>query len=501
MGKWAGDRGQRAVKCSCHSDSRHTKIKPGGGGIWSAVALAILPLLNIEAGFLARRASRRIDIKSCRSALLLTFLLFYTGCNEHPGTPDSRQEVLFWHFWGGEDRPIVDAIVEDFNASQDKYQVRAIAMPGNNLDLKFFLSVAGGDPPDLLNQDDPVIADWAHRDVLLPLEKLATAKELKQLDSWLFPVAKELGTYGGKLYGLANGLDIRALYCNQTMLAEYDLPLPQTIADLDRIAETICPPGQSEYHRMGFLPNPDRLWAWGIVFGGQFWNPNAENADQFITADDPANVAALEWMATYSQRYGPSVVGAFRSGEQALTGTTFPMLVDRRYAVMMDGQWRLRDIAAANQSDEFTVVPLPAPEGGRENAGWVNGNFFVVPKASKCPEGAWAFMKFWAGVNNEARAAQACADGGWIPVSQKVVDAPAYQQTLQQQPLLKVFVELAGSENQRPTPPLPAAAYYVQQVNRAAQDVMYTDGTVGPQALLRAVSERVTRRLKEVLGE
>ncbi|MEQ8837021.1 MAG: extracellular solute-binding protein, partial [Lacipirellulaceae bacterium] len=337
----------------------------------------------------------------------------------------NRQQVLFWHFWGGEDRPIVDSIVEDFNASQDKYRVRAIAMPGNNLDLKFFLSVAGGDPPDLLNQDDPVIADWAHRDVLMPLDELAAADELKLLDTWLFPAAKELGTYDGKLYGLANGLDMRALYCNQTMLDEYDLPLPETIADLDQIAETVSPPGRSEYRRMGFLPNPDRLWAWGVVFGGQFWNPDAENADQFITAEHPANVAALEWMAKYSDRYGPSVVGAFRSGEQALTGTTFPMLVDRRYAVMMDGQWRLRDIATAKQSDQFTVVPLPPPTqdlapNGRKNAGWVNGNFFVVPKASKCPEGAWAFMKFWAGVNNEARAARACADGGWIPVSQQV---------------------------------------------------------------------------------
>ena len=403
MVKWVVGRGQGAVLPTCHFDrSPAIKETQRSGKIRSVFVHVILALLKVEAGFLGRRASRRNDTFYCRSALLLMFLLLFTGCNERTATPDSRQEVTFWHFWGGEDQPIVDSIVDDFNASQDQYRVRAIAMPGNNLDLKFFLSVAGADPPDLLNQDDPVIADWAHRDVLMPLDELATKEEMKQLDTWLFPAAKELGTYDRKLYGLANGLDIRALYCNQTMLDEYDLPLPRTIADLDRIAETISPPGQSEYRRIGFLPNPDRLWAWGVVFGGQFWNPHAENAVPLITADDPANVAALDWMSTYSQRYGPSIVGAFRSGEQALTGTTFPMLVDRRYAVMMDGQWRLRDIAAAKQPDDFTVVPLPAPAGGRENAGWVNGNFFVVPKASKCPEGAWAFMKFWAGLQQRS---------------------------------------------------------------------------------------------------
>ncbi|QDS97738.1 extracellular solute-binding protein [Adhaeretor mobilis] len=451
-----------------------------------------------------------------RLALLFTLSLLLFGCQPVSETASQPEEVIFWHFWGGEDRPIVEQIVVDFNASQQQYRVRAIAMPGNNLDLKFFLSVAGGDPPDLLNHDEPVIADWAHRDVLLPLGEMATPEELDRLNDWLFPAAKQLGSYDGKLYALANGLDIRALYCNQTMLEEHSLPLPRTIADLDRIAETIAPPGQQEYQRMGFLPNPDRLWAWGVVFGGTFWNPAASETRSMITADDPKNVAALEWMAGYSQRYGPSVVSSFRSGEQALTGTSFLMLADRRYAVMMDGQWRLRDLAAARDTgagglavqgeedtpqDKFTVVPLPPPPGGVKNAGWVNGNSFIVPKNSKCPQGAWEFMKFWSGLDNEARAAQACADGGWIPVSHEVVNQPAYQQALRDEPLLNVFVELASSENQHPTPPLPVAAYYLQQVKRAAQNVMFREGTATPEAVLHGAAERVRLRLEEVLHE
>ena len=89
------------------------------------------------------------------------------------GVPAGREEVVFWHFWGGADRPIVEEIVERFNDSQDRYWVRAIAMPGSNLDLKFFLSVAGGDPPDLLNQDDPIVADWGHRGVLTPFRRVS----------------------------------------------------------------------------------------------------------------------------------------------------------------------------------------------------------------------------------------------------------------------------------------------------------------------------------------
>jgi len=414
----------------------------------------------------------------------------------------AREQITFWHLWGGRDRPIVERIVRRFNDSQDQYTVRPIAMPGSNLDLKFFLSVAGGDPPDLLSHDDPVVADWAHRGVLTPLDKLASPDEYRRLNQWLFPAARQLGTYNSRLYALPSGLDIRALYCNQTLLAEHGLKLPRTTDDLDRIAERIAPSsGPVGRKRMGYLPDPRRLWAWGIVFGGRFWNPDATDPDQQITGDSPEIVRALQWMAGYSRRYGPSEMAAFRSGEQALTGATFPLLVDRRYAVIMDGQWRVRDIAEAarrgSPTDKYAVVPLPMPEGGVANAGWVNGNFFVVPSQARHKKGAWAFMQFWSGFNgHEAEAATACAAGGWIPASQKVVDQPAYQQLLTNQPHLKTFVQLARSEQQTPVPSLPISAYYVQQINRAAEEVLYRGAD--PARSLQQACARARTRLKEV---
>ena len=414
--------------------------------------------------------------------------------------PEGREEVVFWHFWGGRDRPIVERIVHEFNTSQDRYWVSAIARPGSNLDLKFFLSIAGGDPPDLLSHDDPVVADWAHRGVLTPLEELADEAELSGLEDWLYPAARQLGAFEGRLFALASGLDIRALYCNKTLLAEHGLGEPRSLEDLDRIAETIAPTdGPPGRKRMGYLPDPRRIWAWGVVFGGKFADLQSTEPSAMITADSPEIVAALSWMAGFSRRYGPSAVAAFRSGEQALTGAAFPLLADRRYAVLMDGQWRVRDIAEARgkTKDEITVVPLPAPPGGRERAGWVNGNFFVVPRQAKQKEGAWQFMKFWSGFDgHESQAAEACAEGGWIPASRHVVEQPAYQQSLRRWPLLKHFVDLAASSNQWPVPAVPVASLYYQEVVDAAQEVMFRGDD--PQAALTRAAERTRLRLREV---
>ena len=260
-------------------------------------------------------------------------------------------------------------------------------MPGNNLDLKFFLSVAGADPPDVLNQDDPIVADWAYRGVLVPLDELATHDESAALGEWLYPAARQIGSYQGRLYGLCNGLDVRALYYNADILEEFGLAPPTTLAELDHAARTITPPDSpAPRARYGYLPDPRRIWSWGIVFGGRFYD--FETGE--LTSDSRPIVTALDWMASYSRAYGADQVARFRKGDQALPGASFPLL-EGRYAMIMDGQWRVAEITAVARAAQrrgervgrFGVVPLPPPVGGLERSGWVNGNFFVVPRSAK----------------------------------------------------------------------------------------------------------------------
>ena len=411
-----------------------------------------------------------------------------------------REEVVFWHFWGGADRDVVDQIVSEFNASQDVYQVRAVAMPGNNLDLKLFLAVTGGDPPDLVNQDDPIVADWAVRGALTPLDEIASEAELEQLEDWLQPAARRLGQYGGRRYALCNGLDIRALYYNKSLLDELQLDPPESLAELDQIATAATAFNeQGRPTRFGYLPDPRRLWAWGVVFGGSFY----DHQTRAVTAAEEPLAAALSWMTAFRTRYGAKQVAAFRQGDQSLPGKTFPLLADR-YAMVMDGQWRVRDIrnaqAAQRQRGEtvtqYGVCPLPPPAGGRAAAGWVNGNFFLVPRGARQPGGAWEFMKYWCGFGGrESTAAEICIRGGWIPVSQAVVRQPRFQKHLSAEPLFAQFVTLARSEHQIPTPVIPGAPFFYRTINQAAATAMYTEPPSDPTALLQSAAHEIQQHL------
>ncbi len=425
-------------------------------------------------------------------------LLFGRASDSAP-TPSGRQEVVFWHFWGGADREVVNGIVDRFNASQDEHYVRAIAMPGNNLDLKLFLAVTGGQPPDVVNQDDPILADWAERGALVPISEIATPEEFARLRQWLFPAAWNLGIYRQQLVGLCNGLDIRALYFNRTQLESRGLQPPATLLELDAVAAACTEhDDDGRVTTFGFLPNPKLLWSWGIVFGGSFYDEDSH----LPTVDDPHIVRALEWMAGYGRRFGSAAI-SFRARDQSLPGKTFPLTANR-YTMVVDGQWRVRDIAATRLAaeaageppTEFGVCPLPPPAGGQTEAGWVNGNFFIVPRGAKNPRGAWAFMKFWTGfAGHEAAAARACAEGGWIPVSPAVVAAEEFQDFLAAQPLFRTFVELAASPHQVPRPNVPGAQLFDREVQQAASKAIYQSDKEQPADLLRAANARIQRHL------
>jgi len=399
-----------------------------------------------------------------------------------PTIPDGRERVVFWHFWGGAEREAVRDVVRRFNESQDAYWVDEVPVPGQNLDMKFFMAVAGGSYPDVINQDDQVIAQWAARGVLMPIRELCESEaEHQRLLQWLSPPAKRIGTYDGELYAVCNALDIRAMFYRTDFLA--GRPVPLTIEGFDDFARVRIP----DPDRISYLPDDRRLWAWGVAFGGDF----ADATGDEVTLDDPKIVDALEWMQSYAEFHGRDAAVAFRSTARE-TGAG-SMLLDGRYAIVMDGQWRVaelddaaeRAIAAGREPIRYDVGPLPAPPGGRENAGWVNGNFFLVPRGAKNPAGAWAFMKFWAGFGHEEAAAATAAEGGWIPASREVIEQPAFQQYLEAHPKFRLFVELTESEAQIPTPAVPVQGYLYERVNRAADEVI-AGGVEAATALERA---------------
>lgn len=425
--------------------------------------------------------------------------------------PDARTEVVFWHFWGGRDRAIVDNVVDRFNRSQQDYWVRAIAIPGNNFDAKLFLSVVGEHPPDVINQDDPVLADWSALGVLQPVADFAGESLVRELDEFLLPAARRLAEVDDQLVAVPNGLDVRAIYYNGTLLDQLGIPPPTSLPEFDKAVLRISPQDNPLQHGLiAFLPDPRRVWSWAYVFGGDFW----DESTQTVTADSPPVVEAVEWMTRFSQAYGADFAARYRQTDQNLPGKIFAILPAQddqlygRYAMVLDGQWRVRDLeefdadraARGIPAPRWGVLELPAPPGGRPRGGWINGNFFIVPRGAKNPQGAVAFMRFWIGLSDPDAAAETCAAGGWIPVSQKVIDSPRLQAHVRAHPLLAPFVQWATSENLFPYPPTRSGMFVKRTLETAAEEAV-NHPERSAKEILREAAERIGRQVQRVQSQ
>ncbi|MEL7335526.1 MAG: extracellular solute-binding protein, partial [Planctomycetota bacterium] len=312
----------------------------------------------------------------------------------------------------------------------------------------------------------------------------------------------------------------RAIYYNRRLFEEQNLSTPQTLPQLDDAAQRLTlRDANGRLQRVGFLPDSRRLWAWGAVFGSDFLQDDQTRAiatgamgtddkttsrPARVTVDEPSTIAAARWMATYADRYGPRTIAAFRSGDQSLPGKSFPLLANR-YAMILDGQWRVRDIANAENPDEYGVMPLPPPPGGRRRAGWLNGNYFIIPRGAAAADGSIAFIKYWIGYTGElseatedveepdelsprvAAAADTAVRGGWIPVLPAVANHAVYQRYLDQQPLMRQFIDLAASESQIPYPNQPGTAKLRREIELTGARIMMRE--VDPETALQQLSE------------
>lgn len=410
----------------------------------------------------------------------------------------NREEVVFWHMWTGEWKLVIDRIVDEFNRSQDRYEVTALSLPGNEANTKLLLSVAGGDPPDVMAQWNCVIPTWSAKNVIRPLDSLMTPDELADFRRTMYPVVWKVGAYQGHFYGLCAGLNVRALFYLPSHFREAGLDParpPKTISELDEMARKLYKVDKNgAIQRVGFLP--DYMHFWGPSFGASFCDESTGK----LTIDTPANTRVLAWMRGYRERYGLQNILRYESSLQSgVQGSTDWPFITGAYSIVLDGQWRVEQLARYAPNLEYMTSPPPAADnGGLENACHCNGNFMVIPRGSKCPKGAWEFMKFWSGISDPATAAKFYVWGGWMPISQKIVDAPDFQKYLEKHPQMRTFVNMLPSENLQPAPPVILQNFFMERMTQMAQRVTRLSETPqqGLQGLVKEMAAE-EQRLKE----
>jgi multiple sugar transport system substrate-binding protein len=400
-----------------------------------------------------------------------------------------RIPVRLWHMWTAEWKEVVDDIVLRFNESQDVYEVVALSVPATAADSKFLLSVAGGDPPDVMAQWNSVIPKWAENNLLEPLNELMSPEEWQHFQDNAYPAAKKVGMYKGQLYGVTTGLNARACYCRLDHLREAGLDpddFPETLEELSVWAEKLHRyDDQGNLDRIGFLPN--FYTAYAPMFGKGFYDWDSGE----VLLKTPENLRALTYLVEERRKLGFENVVRFTSGLAVGLGNVEWPFISGAYAISVDGQWRVEQLARYAPDLEYVTRPVPPPKGGKENAGSVNGNFMIIPKGAKQVEGAWEFVKFWSGIENPERAAEFYTWGGWLPLSPDIAEAPIYRQYIKDHPQFQTFLDVLPSENMQSDPPVPYQVYLCDRIIQADDAAMR--GSVTPEEALDRLEREIAR--------
>lgn len=401
-----------------------------------------------------------------------------------------RRQVRLWHLLSGEWLEPVERAVARFNESQSRYEVVPLLLAGGESDSKLLLSVAGGDPPDVMLVWSQITSAWASRRIIQSLDAFMTREERALFLRDAYPVVARSGWYQGRLYGMTMGFDLTTVYYRPDLFREVGLDpdrFPSTLEEMRDAAKRLDRyDGDGSLTRVGLLPVglPNYL----AFFGGGLYDATAQR----LTLNSPQNLHALTFMVEARKRLGLDKVLRFTSGLSSDSGASWPF-ISGLYGMVIDGEWRVEQLRRYAPHLEYRTVPVPPPVGGRPLASFSSVNYLVMPEGARNPDGAWEFIKFWTGIDRPDRAAEFFPWYGWMPVLQSSERAPVYQRWLDTVPQYRTFLRVAKSDNILTVPPVPYQTYVMDRLSNVEDLAMR--GTLTPEQALQRLDAMVKKEL------
>lgn len=396
-------------------------------------------------------------------------------------------EIVIWHTWGGTQKELFEKVVKEFEKTHPNIKVKVVFAPNDlSNNQKFFSAVTAGKPPDVTFVDGPQVSEWAEQGALQPLDSKVTAARIKP-DDYFTPCWKQ-NYYDGHVWAVTYCADPNFGFAwNKKAFRDAGQDPnnpPATIEDMDKLAEKLTRRGKRGITSIGIIPwgqfgNANSMYTWGWAFGGKFYDEKTHK----VTANDPKNVKALEWMCSYAKKYGLNDICSLQQGFGNLDRNPFYI-----------GQLGMTCLHIAQVADirkyaprlDYGLCYIPSPPGGEAHSSWIGGWCMALPRGSRKPELGWEFIRWM------------CADAEGTAVAGRTQDLfPGYRKSLffdeiKSDPRYGPFVEvLEQCKHQRPV--MPAQAYYMGALDRAVGQAIY--GKMTPKAALDQATKETQREL------
>jgi multiple sugar transport system substrate-binding protein len=297
-------------------------------------------------------------------------------------------------------------------------------VPRNELITNVLLAAQQKKMPDILMIDNPDLQEVAATGALTPLSDHGVNL------TGLYDNLLDAGSYDGKVYGIAPGINGMALWYNKDMFEAAGVEPPTTWAELKEVAAKLTTDG---VYGIAFSAPATEEGSW--QFEPWFWGAGGD----LNKLDSPEGIKALEfWVDLVESGYASKSVVQWTQGDvndQFLAGTV---------AMQQNGVWNLGQIEASGIN--FGIVPIPMPEGGAA-PGPMGGEVLTLPKSTNTDKMDAAGKVINCLLKDDNMVAWA-NQNAYIPGRVSVA-----QQVAKERPNMAPFVEAASASRSRPGPP------------------------------------------------
>jgi len=314
---------------------------------------------------------------------------------------------------------ILDACTAETGITIDRQ-----AIPRDELIQKVLLGAQQGQLPNVLRIDNPDLQQIADTGALAPLTDYGV--DLTGLYANLI----DAGTYNGKVYGIAPGINGMALFYNKDMFETAGLEPPTTWAEVKDVAAKLTGNG---VYGIAFSAPATEEGSW--QFEPWFWGAGAD----LTKLDSPEAVQALEfWTDLVKSGY------ASKSVVQWSQGDVNDQFMAGKAAMQQNGVWNLT--ALKESGINFGVVPIPMPDGGAA-PGPMGGEVLTIPIGDD-PAAMQAAGQVVNCLLSDKEMLEWATLQAYIPSRETLA-----QQAAKDDPAMQSFVDAAGAERSRTGPP------------------------------------------------
>lgn len=400
-----------------------------------------------------------------------------------------KTEIEFWYAGGKTAVNIVQEIVDEFNASQDAYEVTTVTQADyTETYQKLQAGIAGNDAPDLVLLDSTSARVLSDKSLLTDLSVMMDADSEFNMDDYLSVFTDQGIDDNGKVYAFPAYGTTQVLYYNIAAweAAGIDPESIETWQDLAEAARTIKEKTDCDY---GWEP----MWGYKNLIDAAMSN----GASVFSEDGTQVTINSTEWVEVFE---------AFRTwihDEQIMAIHSGGQGWEYWYNTMDDA---LNGVAggytgsSGDQADlDFTVVAAmeqPAWDADSSSAPLAEALTLSVLEGSSDAEkaGAYEFLKYFTNADSQTKWTMAT---GYVAVNKNISDNADYQTYVEENPQAAVPFAQASHGSVYPYDPTNGA---VADALSIACDKVEIDGVSAQEALDEAQAT-AQAALDEALGK